>query len=97
MQDSNINTAIDNRRVYNLVAYFFFLNVSIMEKISTVGSFKDPSNGELHSSVEIATILLTEFSIDNEKLRVISIACKTSYFFACMIFLKCCIPNFDQP
>ena len=30
MQDSNINTAIDNRRVYNLVAYFFFLNVSII-------------------------------------------------------------------
>ena len=30
MQDSNINTAIDNRRVYNLVAYFFFLNVSIL-------------------------------------------------------------------
>ena len=29
MQDSNINTAIDNRRVYNLVAYFFFLNVSL--------------------------------------------------------------------
>ena len=28
MQDSNINTAIDNRRVYHLVAYFFFLNVS---------------------------------------------------------------------
>ena len=27
MQDSKINTAIDNRRVYHLVAYFFFLNV----------------------------------------------------------------------
>ena len=30
MQDANINTAIDNRRVYNLVAYFFFLNVSFI-------------------------------------------------------------------
>ena len=30
MQDPNINTAIDNRRVYNLVAYFFFLNVSFI-------------------------------------------------------------------
>ena len=30
MQDSNINTAIDNRRVYHLVAYFFFLNVRLI-------------------------------------------------------------------
>ena len=28
LQDPNLNTAIDNRRVYNLVAYFFFFNVS---------------------------------------------------------------------
>ena len=44
MQDSNINTAIDNRRVYNLVAYFFFLNVSLTEKISKV----DCSIGSVH-------------------------------------------------
>ena len=28
LQDPQLNTAIDNRRVYNLVAYFFFFNVS---------------------------------------------------------------------
>ena len=27
LQDQNLNTAIDNRRVYNLFAYFFFFNV----------------------------------------------------------------------
>ena len=36
MQDSNINTAIDNRRVYNLVAYFFFLNVSFNPTLSNI-------------------------------------------------------------
>ena len=29
LQDPKLNTAIDNRRVYNLVAYFFFFNVSL--------------------------------------------------------------------
>ena len=28
LQDPTANTAIDNRRVYNLCAYFFFFNVS---------------------------------------------------------------------
>ena len=69
MQDSNINTAIDNRRVYNLVAYFFFLNVSIF----------------LHLNANILFQIITEVRIDNEQFWIVCIACKTSNFFAGMI------------
>ena len=66
MQDSNINTAIDNRRVYNLVAYFFFLNVSIF----------------LHLNANILFQIITEVRIDNEQFWIVCIACQTSNFFA---------------
>ena len=73
MQDSNINTAIDNRRVYNLVAYFFFLNVSIF----------------LHLNANILFQIITEVRIDNEQFWIVCIACQASNLFAGMIYIKC--------